>query len=209
MNITWHGNSLFRILVQKDRNGSVDIATNPFSKETGLKPGKMKADILLLSNEKFLPFSKDVSGEPFLVSSPGEYEIKEVFIRGIGPKNGEILYVVEAEGINICFLGEIKEKELKAEEIDMIGDIDILMIPVGGGTTIDSKGAAQIIAQIEPRIVVPMNYKVPGLKEKKESVEAFLKAMGLNSREKTAKLSIKKKDISPEGETEVIILECK
>jgi len=208
MNISWHGNSLLRITAQKEKNNAVEIVINPFSKETGIKPVKVKADILLVSNKKSLTATDNVSGDYFLVSSPGEYEVKDVFVQAVKQKE-ELIFVIEAENITLCYLGETKEKELSPEELEQIGNVDILVTPVGGGSTINSKEAAGIISQIEPRIVIPINYKIPGLKEKKETVEEFLKVIGAGSKEKMSKFSIKKKDISAEGETEFIVLDCK
>jgi L-ascorbate metabolism protein UlaG (beta-lactamase superfamily) len=209
MNITWHGNSLVRVTTQKDKNNSVEVVIDPFSKETGIKPTKTKADILLVSNQKALDSVDNVSGDFFLISSPGEYEVKDVFVHALRHDQDKLIFIIEAEDIILCYLGEIKNKELNAQELEEIGNVDILVIPTGGQSTINSKEAAQIMAQIEPRIVVPINYKIPGIKEKKESVEEFLKIAGASSKEKVPKLSIKKKDISLEGERQIIVLDCK
>jgi L-ascorbate metabolism protein UlaG (beta-lactamase superfamily) len=209
MNISWHGNSLFRITAQKDKNSSVEIVLNPFSKETGIKPIKTKADILLVSNKKALESAENVSGDYFLISSPGEYEVKNVFVHGFKHSEDEMLFIIEAEDITLCYLGDLKDKDLTPEELEEIGNVDILIIPTGGGSTIDSKEAARIVSQIEPKIVIPMNYKTPDLKEKKETVEDFLKVVGIKAKEKTVKFSIKKKDISSEKEIDFVVLESK
>ncbi len=209
MNITWHGNSFFRITTQKDKNSLVEIVTNPFSKETGLKPAKLKADILLLTNKSFLDSSDNITGDFFEISIPGEYEVKDVFVHALANKNQDLIHIIESEDIRICFLGELKEKELTAEELETIGAVDILMIPVGGTSTINSKEASQIVAQVEPKIVIPMSYQIPGLKEKKEKINDFLKTMGVDLKESLAKFSIKKKDISTEQGVKIIVLDYK
>lgn len=210
MNITWHGNSLFRISVQKDKNESVDIVINPFDKETGIKPAKMKADILLVTEKDLVKNAKEFSGDPFLISSPGEYEVERVFVRGISEKKDRLFYIIEAEDITICYLGGLKDKDFAAEELEEMGSVDILMAPIGGGTTIGSKDAAEIVSQIEPKIFIPMDYHIPGIKEKKENLDDFLKIMGIKNQVETMpKLSIKKKDVPSEGGTKVIVLEYK
>jgi L-ascorbate metabolism protein UlaG (beta-lactamase superfamily) len=91
------------------------------------------------------------------------------------------------------------QKELTEEQVEKIGNIDILMIPVGGVYTISSKEAAKIISQIEPKIVIPMHYQIPKLKIKLEGLDKFLKTMGVKSPEILNKLTIKKKDVPEEG----------
>ena len=107
--------------------------------------------------------------------------------------------------MRLCHLGDLGQKELTPEQLEKIGDIDILMIPVGGNYTIGSEEATKIISQIEPRIVIPMHYDLPKLKVKLEGVEKFLKAMGVKSLEPLPKFSVKKKDL-PEEETRVVLL---
>ena len=88
--------------------------------------------------------------------------------------------------------------------MDNLGSVDILMIPVGGGSALEAKGANELIASIEPRIVIPMSYQIPGLKAKVGSVENFIKISGLPE-EKMEKFKVAKKDL-PQDETRVVIL---
>jgi len=214
MQIFWKGQSCFQIISQNGKNSQVLLVIDPFDEKLGLKVPKLEADILLISHSHFdhnnkKAVSSSYPGQnPFLVEGSGEYEIKGIFIQGIhswhdekeGKERGEnTIYTIEAEELNLCHLGDFGQKELSDEQLEKIGDVDILMVPVGGVYTIDSKGAAKVISQIEPKIVIPMHYQVPKLKEKLEGVDKFLKAMGAKSAETQNKLSIKKKDLSPEG----------
>ncbi len=202
MNIIWKGESFFEISVQKDKKENVNIAIDCYPKT---KQSKVKADILLLSEKDKFSGSE---GDAFLISSPGEYEVKDVFVKGISQKDGKIIFFIETEDITLCHLGGFNEKELSLEQQDAINNVDILMIPTGGGSLIDSKTAGQIVAQIEPKIVIPMNYKTG--KENLESVDDFLKVMGdKNGKEVLPKLNIKSKDIPSNEKTKIIILECK
>lgn len=213
MNITWHGGRFFQIAVQKEKNDNVNIAIDCHPK---IKLSRTKADILLLT-EKEEDLSNDSDGF-FIVSSPGEYEIKDVFIKGVSRNNGKIFYFIEAEGITLCHLGSFNEKELSLEQQEAINNVDILMIPVGGGSSLGPKEASQIVSQIEPRVVIPMNYRtkscgggeIQKTKEKLESVDEFLKIMGIkNDKEELSRLSIKSRDFSPEEKMKIIILECR
>lgn len=202
MQITWKGQSCFQILASPGKNNPVKIVIDPFSEEIGLKLPKMEADILLASRHSNI---KAVEGEPFLIQGTGEYEAKGVFVQGIEAGENTI-YTIETEDLRICHLGDFSEAELSEEILEKIGAIDILMIPIGGVSTISSKEALKIISQIEPKITIPMHYLIPKLKEKIEGVDSFLKALGLKSIVPEAKLTIKKKDV-PEEEAKIVLLE--
>jgi len=193
------------------------IVIDPFSEEIGLKLPKLEADILLTShNHPDHNNVRGIGGAPFLISGPGEYEIKEVYIQGIhswhdeegGQKLGEnTIYTIEVEDLKLCHLGGFGQRELSASQLEKIGNVDILMIPVGGVSTIDSKVAQKIISQIEPKIIIPMHYELPRLKAKAklEGLDKFLKIMGVKQIEPLNKLLIKKKDLSEE-EMRIVVL---
>ena len=97
----------------------------------------------------------------FVIEEPGEYEINGVYVQGIPALGEVIIYLIETEDMKICHLGDFGQKELSPEQLDQLGDIDILMVPIGGVGTIDAKGASKIISQIEPKLVIPMRYQIP------------------------------------------------
>ena len=209
MNITWFGQSCFQIITQKGKDGQVKIVVDPFQSNIGLNMPKLESDILLLTS-KNCDSSKIKTKDYFLIDEPGEYDIKDVFVQGISmeanekekeEKEATNIYVIETEGIRICHLGSIKEKELKNGQLEKIGDIDILMVPVGE----NAQGASKIVSQVEPRIVIPMSYHIPKIKIKLGKVDNFLKVMGEKSVEPQSKLSIKRKDLPKEGR-EIVLL---
>ena len=217
MNIFWRGQSCFQIIASPKKNGQVSIVIDPFSEDTGgsLKLPKMEAALLLVTHgHQDHNNVKAISGSPFLISGPGEYEIKDVFVQGIpafhdnehGKERGETtIYTIETEDIRLCHLGDLGQTELFSEQLEKIGEVDILMAPVGGVYTIDGKEAVKIISQIEPKITIPMHYYLPKLKYKIEGLDNFLKALGLKSVQPESKLSIKKKDLSEE-EAKIVVL---
>jgi len=215
MNIKWHGQSCFSINSSRGKDVSINIVIDPYDESTGLKLPKLEADVVLVTHDhKDHNNAKAVSGSPFLISGPGEYEVKEVFANGIDSFHDEnsgkdrgtnTIYTIETEDLKICHLGDLGQKELTSDQIEQIGDIDILMIPVGGEFTLSAKEAGKIMAQLEPSIVIPMHYAIPKLKMKLDSVDLFLKAVGVKKSESLPKLSIKKKDLGTE-ETKVILL---
>lgn len=217
MNITWYGQSCFQIFSSQGKNNVVSILIDPFEESIGLKlPRKLEADIVLITHEHPDHNNvKRVSGSPLVITGPGEYEIKAVYIQGInayhdnsaGKERGKTtIYVIETEEMKICHLGDLGQKELPPEQLEKIGDVDILMLPIGGTFTINAEEAIKIMTQIEPKITIPMHYKLPGLKIKLDGVDKFLKALGIKSLEPLPKLSIKKKDISSE-EAKIVVLQ--
>ncbi|MEK7160720.1 MAG: MBL fold metallo-hydrolase [Patescibacteria group bacterium] len=210
MVITWYGQSCFKI-----QSGEISLFTDPFSKDIGLTPPRGQTDIITVSHDHFDHNNiESLNGQPLIINGPGEYESKGIEINGIlafhddkeGKERGiNTIYVIEMEGIKICHLGDLGQSKLTAEQIEKIDGIDILMIPVGGTYTIDGEGAVEIINQIEPRLVIPMHYKIPGLTLKFDPVDDFLKEMGVAKKETIDKLTLKKKDL-PEEETQVIVM---
>lgn len=188
MNITWYGQSCFR-LESKD----VRVLIDPFSKELGLKIPRFNETIVLSTHDHYDHNNvKDLTPETFVITGPGEYEKSGVQIVGIlsyhdnaqGADRGlNTIYVIKMEDITICHLGDLGQHELTDEQIEIIGGVDILMVPVGGVYTIEGKEAAAVVKQIEPKIIIPMHYKVPGLAVKLEGPEDFLKEVGIKPEE--------------------------
>jgi L-ascorbate metabolism protein UlaG (beta-lactamase superfamily) len=213
MTITWLGHSCFKI-----QDKEVTIVTDPYEASVGFKLPRLAADIVTVSHDHYdhnnIAGVHGADGEPFLISGPGEYEVKGVFIYGIpfwhdkseGAERGvNVAYRIEVEGISVAHLGDLGHS-LTEEQASKLDGVDILLIPVGGKYTIGANEATEVINEIEPRIVIPMHYKIPGLKLDIDSADKFLKEMGASKAERLPKLKISKKDL-PQEETKVILLE--
>lgn len=208
MKIVWHGQSLFELIAKSKQNDEIKIVIDPFDESLGLKVPKLEASILLVSHDHHDHSNvKAVSGNPFLIESPGEYEVKGIYIKGIpafhdnslGKERGRVtIFTIEIEELKICHLSDFGQAELTEQQLEEIGEANVLMIPVGGVYTIGPKEASRIINQIEPQIIIPMHYRIPKLKYKLEELDKFLKVMGIKNQEYLNKLSIKKRDISEE-----------
>lgn len=206
MQIQWKGQFCFFITATLGKQEQGKLLIDPYAESTGMRLSPMEADVLLMSsNTPEHGNLKAVKGDPFIISSPGEYEVKGVFMQGIPDESGGIIYTIEVEGMKLCHLGGLGESGLKTEQIEIIGDVDILFVPVGGGDTLDAKAASHVVSQIEPRMVIPMAYKQPKLKKKLDGVEAFVKTMGAKNGEVIPKLSVKLRDLTGE-ETKITIL---
>ena len=213
MKITWHGQSCFKLLVKTNNGDKIIILIDPFEKEIGLNPPRGSADIVLTTHDHYDHNNlKTVSGTPFVINGPGEYDVKGAYIKGIYSyhdnnkgldRGANTIYVIESEEMKICHLGDLGQKELVDTQLEKIGEIDILMVPVGGTFTINSEEAVKVINQIEPSIVIPMHYKIPGLNIKLDKAEDFLKEIGAHQ-ETTEELNIKKLDLGEEMKVVVL-----
>lgn len=214
MHISWLGHSCFKI---QDKIGTdaVTIVTDPFDKSIGLKVPNIEADIVTVSHGHADHSNiKALRGEPFIVDTAGEYDIKGVAIEGIDAyhdekegkeRGGNIIYRIIIDDISVVHLGDLGQAELDAKQLEKLEGTDILLIPVGGTYSLDAKKAVAIISQIEPRIVIPMHYKTKDLNMAElEGVEKFIKELGITPRYEE-KLKISKKDL-PQEDMELVIL---
>lgn len=206
MHIYWHGQNCFKIVTKE-----ATIITDPFGKELGIKPPRTGADIVTISGEDYT--ADNIKNSPLIFDTPGEYEAKKTLIRGLWShrdnKKGQdrgvnVVFTMEAEGIRICHLGDIGHL-LDEKPENKIDGVDVLMIPVGNKDVIDHKTAIKIVQQIEPAIIIPMHYQIPGLKPKLDDAKNFIREMGAQKVKPEDKIRLTKKMI-PAEETEVKIL---
>jgi len=209
MEITWLGHSCFRI-----RGKQATIITDPFSPGMGYSLGKASANIVTVSHQHSdHSYSAGIGGNPRVVQRPGEYEIAGVLIIGLstyhdankGADRGKnTVFVMETEELTICHLGDLGQP-LTDSQIEEIGKVDVLMMPVGGMVTINAAAAAAMVRQMEPKIVLPMHYKTPVFQGELEPVENFLREFGTQQATPQAKLNVNKNNLPLT--TQVILLE--
>ena len=199
MDITWLGHSCFRI-----KGSQAIIITDPFPPELGYTLGKQTANIITMSHQHpSHSYVKGIGGEPRIIKGPGEYEISGILIIGIATfhdnQRGQVrgkntVYVMEIDGVSVCHLGDLGHV-LSTEQVEEIGGVDVLFLPVGGGSTINAAIAAEVILQLEPNAVIPMHYKTPAIKRELDSVDVFLKEMGIGQIEPRPKLTLSKSNL--------------
>ena len=214
MDINWYGLSCLRI-----REGGVTILCDPYDKSIGITMPKVRADIVTISHEQAGHNAIDrATGDPKVIAGPGEYETHNVFITGAttyhrkqSPSANErnVIFFFDFGGLIVGHLGDLGEVLSQSAVDDMkLGEIDILFVPVGGGSTLDATHAVEVVSVFEPKIVIPMHYQHPGLTtslaEQLEPVDKFLKEFGAGIPEPQETLKISKSNL-PE-ETEVVLL---
>jgi len=216
MEIRWLGQSCFRI-----KGKYTTIITDPFSSDTGYSLGKQKADIVTVSHQHGDHNNiAAIDGNPKPVTGPGEYEIigsseiDAVIILGIatfhdkenGAKLGKnTVFLMEIDELSVCHLGDLGHI-LTDEQVEELGDIDVLMIPVGGNTTIDAQAAAELVRKLEPKAVIPMHYKTDAVTMELDPIDRFLKEIGVNGIDPQPKLLLSKSNL-PQN-TQASLLQC-
>lgn len=207
MEITWYGQSCFRIT----ERGRIAVVTDPFSEALGLPPLKVKADVVTISHES--PGHSAlaaIKSDPYVLRGPGEYEIGNVFITGIAmhnttaePPRENVAYLFDFDGLRVLHLGDLSfvpEQSL----VEELGEVHVLLIPVGGGNGLKAAQAAEVVALVEPRFIVPMHFELPGLQLPLEPVDKFLKAMGVTRQAEGDTLKFSASDLPEQAQVVVL-----
>jgi len=209
LEIVWLGHSCFQL-----KGKDITIITDPFDCGSGYTMGKVSADVVTVSHHA--PDHSNVEavgGNPNIVDGPGEYEIRGVFITGVATRRDKVkasqgerntAYLIEMDGLTVCHLGDLGHI-LTPEQVEQMNDADVLLIPTGGNNTINASQAAEVVSQIEPRIVVPMHFKTEVTTLQLDPISKFLKEMGVAEVNPLPKLTVQKGSL-PE-ETSVVVLD--
>jgi L-ascorbate metabolism protein UlaG (beta-lactamase superfamily) len=208
MIITYQGVEFFKV-----QFGDTILAFNPISKESKFKNTRFFADVALVtSNHKDFNGTENLSyngKDPLVITGPGEYETKGVFIKGFPSKTNyggkekiNTVYTVVLENMTLCFLGALSDEKLSPEFMEAIEDIDILFVPIGGEDVLDAAKASKLSVTLEPKIIIPMHYGDVGVDG---ALKKFLKAEGEENVKPVDKLTLKKKDLEGK-EGEVVVL---
>jgi L-ascorbate metabolism protein UlaG (beta-lactamase superfamily) len=197
MEISFLGHACFRL-----RGRDASVVVDPYAKSLGLPtqvPSKFSADVLAITHDH--PGHNNeamVGGKPKVIRGPGEYEIKGVGIRGVGAYHDRekgarfgpmTLYVIEIDEVVVAHLGDLGHGLSEAQQ-EQLGTVDVLLLPVGGGNCLSATEAAAVANQIEPKVVVPMHYKLPNLKAELDDPKHFAAEMGIQAIEYQPKLSV-------------------
>lgn len=218
MIIQYYGHSCFKITTKPAGRGQEEVTLfmDPFDKATGLRPPQGSADLVLVSHNHHDHNNVEaIKGDPYVIDIPGEYSIKGINIIGVDSyhddKNGaesgkNTIFILESEEIRLCHLGDLG-CELTEKQLETINGVDILMVPIGGNYTINWEKAIDVIKMIEPNIIIPIHYKVPGLSIEVDvdDEKKFCSEMGNCPKDKVSKLNIKKKDLE-EKNMEVVLM---
>jgi L-ascorbate metabolism protein UlaG (beta-lactamase superfamily) len=211
MEISWLGHACFQL-----RGKNVVLITDPFPPQSaaeGSSKGNLNASIITVSHNHSMHNSiESVAGNPHVIRGPGEYEISDVLITGVASyhdnQRGQVhgrntIYIIHMDDLVLCHLGDLGHI-LQENQLEEVADADILFIPIGGGNSLNPTQAAEVISQIEPRIVVPMHYSVTPTGEFSSELTLFCREMGVETIEPHAKLSVTRNSLP--AEMQVVLL---
>jgi len=209
LDIVWNGHACFRL-----RGRETTVVTDPYDRSTGFPPLKLTADVVTMSHDHphhaYLDAVQPASGRVRTVDGPGEYELAGSLIEGVATyrdkQRGKLLgkntaFLIHLDDVSVCHLGALAHT-LTSAQINALKDADILLVPVGGGTTLDAATAAEVVNQIEPRIVIPMYYGTPV--QALDSVELFCKEMAVTDMTVQPRFQVTKSSLP--DETRVVLL---
>ena len=213
MEITWYGHSCFRIM----ERGMASVVTDPYDHNiVGYTPLKLRADIVSISqDEPGHNFVSAVKGNPFLIKGPGEFEIGGVFITAVqidgrGKKKSNeprnTLYVFDYESVTVAHLGDLRSVPSQTD-IEALGQVNVALVPIGGGNGLTAAHAGEVVSMLEPGIVIPMQFRTPDTIINLEPLSKFLKEMGAGTPTPEPVLKISQTTVP--SETRVVILDYK
>jgi L-ascorbate metabolism protein UlaG (beta-lactamase superfamily) len=207
--IKWFGHACFSV-----RGRDVTVLMDPVPRESGYDIGSPEADIVTVSHQHRGHSATDLVKPGFrLVNGPGEYEIQEVFITGVqtyhdndkGKTHGKnTVYVIEIDDLIIGHLGDIGHV-LTEEQVEAMSSVDVLLVPAGGGPTITPAQAAEIIGQVDPGIVIPMQYRTEKGDFERDPIDGFIRELGITEYQTEERLTVRKVDVS--DAPQVVILQ--
>ncbi|MDX1414528.1 MAG: MBL fold metallo-hydrolase [Candidatus Promineifilaceae bacterium] len=206
MELTWYGLSCFRVTERK----YASIITDPYNRSTGLPELKLKADVVSVSHQA--PghnYVAAVSGKQHIIDGPGEYEIGGVFITGIATFHNDnnirnVVYVFDFNGLTVAHLGDMQQVPTQ-KQIEALEQVNILLVPVGAGKSLNAAQAAELVSMLEPNIVIPMHYHQSQLKIELDHVDRFLKEMGVTDVKQETSLKISSSNLPEETETVILL----
>jgi L-ascorbate metabolism protein UlaG (beta-lactamase superfamily) len=199
VDITWLGHSCFRI-----KGNQAVVITDPVPAETGYTLGKQTANIVTVSHQHpSHSWVAGIEGDPHVIKGPGEYEISGVLVIGVstfhdavkGNSRGKnTMYLMDIDGVAVCHTGDLGHVP-SDEQVEEMGNVDVLMLPVGGASTINATLATEVVRKLEPRIVIPMHYKTEKTTRELDGVDLFLKEMGQSGIEPKNRVSVTRNNL--------------
>jgi len=217
MDITYLGHSAFKL-----RGRQASVVTDPYESAVGFSMPRVAADIVTVShahgdhNNVAAVAGTARRQQPFLIQAPGEYEVSGISVFGIrtfhdntqGSERGNnTVYLIHIDELFVAHVGDLGHI-LSDKQVEEVGEVDVLLVPVGGYYTLDPKQAIEVVHQLQPSIVIPMHYNTGKHQQKTFSkvlgVDAFLAEGGFDSAKRLSKLTLTKSTLP--DEMEVVVL---
>ena len=208
MDITWFGHSCFRM-----KGKEAVVVTDPCDSGLGYSLNKLTANIVTISHQHSGHNSLSAVGnKPRVISTPGEYEVAGVFVIGIGTfhdaeqgisKGKNTIYLIEIDEMRVCHLGDLGHV-LSPQQAEELGNVEVLLLPVGGLSTIDAKAALETVRTLNPNIVIPMHYHTD-LTPHLDPIDRFLNEMGMKEINRQNRLTVSRSSLP--SEPQVVLMD--
>ncbi len=201
------GHACFRL-----RSEDLVVVTDPYPGSVGLRPDSRTATVVTVSNSHPNHNNRlEVGGSPTIFDSPGEYEYSGIAARGVMTtlKEGQdqrernVAYTIMMDNVNVCHLGDIATP-LTTHQVEELQPVDILLAPAGGGCTLDLERILQLMQDLDPKIVIPMHYQIPGSTEPLGNLDAFLQLMGGSDVQPRRSLTVTTSSLPPNMQVTVL-----
>lgn len=201
MEIQWLGHSCFRL-----RGATSTLITDPFSSTLGIALPEIQAEVVTISHpHPHHSNTESVEGDPYIIDTPGEYDVKGIYVHGIattlreeaGEGGRNIIYRIEMEGVTIAHLGDLGQP-LSSRQAEELSGVDVLFLPSGAGCTVTTTQAAQLVNLIDPRLVIPMHYQTPELTVDLNTVEEILRELSVQEVVPQARISVTPTNLPPD-----------
>ncbi|MPZ14532.1 MAG: lactamase [Chloroflexi bacterium] len=210
MEITWIGHSCFRL-----RGREASVLTDPCARSSGYSLARVSADLVTVSNtHPHHSAVAEVGGSPTILDGPGEYEVHGVLVTGVRTtplKAGSDVarntaYIIGIDDVIVCHLGDLANV-LSGEQIEIMKDVDVLLVPVGGHCTIEPGQAVEVISQVEPKLVVPMHFATEVSRVPLDPLDRFLREMGLTQVDPQPRVNVTRSSLP--SEPTVLVLQSR
>ena len=207
MEITWLGHACFRL-----RSDDLVVVTDPFPASLGLRPENRQAAVVTISNTHPNHSNRlEVGGSPKVFDAPGEYEYSGVAARGVmtslkegqPQKERNVAYSIVMDNVNVCHLGDIATP-LTTRQVEELQPVDVLLAPAGGGCTLELERILQLMQDLDPKIVIPMHYQIPGATEPLGNLDTFLQLMGVSEVQPRRSLTVTTGNLPPNMQVTVL-----
>lgn len=217
MDISYLGHSSFKL-----RGKQAAVVTDPYESKIGFPFPRVSADIVTIShdhddhNNAAAVLGTARRKEPFVIAAPGEYDVSGISVFGAGvfhdnekgAKRGRnTIFSIQIDGVSVIHLGDLGHK-LSEKKVEEMGEVDVVLLPIGGVYTIGPKEAIEVISELQPAYVIPMHYRTKKHNSKTfgelSTLEDFLKEGGFEQAERVKKLSVVKSGLP--DEVEVVVL---
>jgi L-ascorbate metabolism protein UlaG (beta-lactamase superfamily) len=210
MEITWYGRACFRL---KGRDATV--ITDPCPPSTGFVAGRHDVDLLTISHDHpDHTYTRSIRAQ-LTLTRPGEYEFRDLLVTGVkafhdgvgGAEHGpNVIFAIEIDGVHVCHLGDLGHL-LNEDQLAELGPVDVLLVPVGGHSTVSPADAAEVVSQLNPKLVIPMHFAVDGGSRDLDAAGTFLHEMAVAEPMRQPKANLTPSSLP--DETQVILLEAR